>query len=214
MRLATYNIQSLRGSRSGVIQTLREAAADVVCLQEVPRFALSAARSRRLARRAGLVAVGGGRLAGDTAVYVHKDLVVRQHRRLALSRTTGLHRRGATVVTTVAKDALTCTVVSVHLGLDAHERVRHVREIVAALALFDGPVVVAGDINEGPDGAAWQLLVACVGPAANAVTPTFPAVRPVHVLDTAFVGAGAVAAAIVVMDSAASDHRPVAFELH
>jgi len=193
-----------------VVEALRESGADVVCLQEVRRFAVPAARARRLARESGLVAVGSGRLAGDTAIFVTDNIVVRRHRRLDLSRTPDLHRRGATIATLLDPEGLALTVASVHLGLDAQERERHVAEIVSALVDFDRPHLVAGDINEGPGGAAWQALVTGVGPAANTSEPTFPAMRPVHVLDACFVGAPLVGSLAIVLASTASDHRAVA----
>ena len=209
MRVLSYNVQSLRGSRSGVIDVIRSAGADVVCLQEVPRFVLPALRARRLARACDLVAVGRGRLAGDTAMFVRADLLVRRAARVRLTPTPGLHRRGVTIASVAGSGGLVATVVSLHLGLDAAERARHVRETLDALALFESPYLAAGDINEGPGGDAWGLLVAGVGPAANADRSTYPAGEPRHLIDTVFLGVGLHAVVVEVLETQASDHCPV-----
>ncbi|MCU1678745.1 MAG: Endonuclease/exonuclease/phosphatase [Frankiales bacterium] len=210
MRLVTFNVQSLRGGRQGVIDAVLATAPDVLCLQEWPRFALPSIRLRRFARTCGLVAVGSGVLAGDTAVLVRDVSVVRRFDRLALSRTPRLHRRGASAATVaVADGGLSITVASVHLGLNALERERHAAQLAAWLVDFDQPSVVAGDMNEGPGGAAWQLLESTVGRAVNVSEPTFPSYEPRHTIDTAFVGAGLAVLSVDVPAATASDHRPV-----
>jgi endonuclease/exonuclease/phosphatase family metal-dependent hydrolase len=222
VRLVSYNIQSLRGSRAGVIDALRVAEPDVVCVQEVPRFLLPALRARRLAGACGLVAVGRGRVAAGTGIWVRQEIVVRRAALLLLSRTprrrglpatrtSRLHRRGMTWVELVV-DGCELTVASVHLGLDATERARHAGEVRAALASIGGPYVLAGDLNEGPGGAAWRIFGADARPA-NSEQPTFPAGHPAHVIDTAFVSPGLTAVDVHVLTSTASrtasDHRPV-----
>ncbi len=105
------------------------------------------------------------------------------------------------------------TVASVHLGLRAPERVRHVRAVLSAL---DGvePLVVAGDLNEGEDGPAFRL----VGPGgrlevAGPAGPTYPAPSPRHRLDVLFASPGLrvlPAREVLVPEEAwgrASDHR-------
>jgi endonuclease/exonuclease/phosphatase family metal-dependent hydrolase len=212
MRVVTYNVQSLRGSRSGVVAALREAHADVVCVQEFPRFFLPALRARRFARRCGLVALSGGRLAADVAIWVKQDVLVRRSARVSLSRTRGLHRRGVAVAR-LTVNGVDVTVASVHLGLDALERERHAAQLAASLVGFDQPRVVVGDVNEGPAGAAWQLLESTVGRAANVCWPTFPSREPRHTIDTAFVGAGLSVLSVHVPAATASDHRPVVVDL-
>jgi endonuclease/exonuclease/phosphatase family metal-dependent hydrolase len=208
VRVVTYNVQSLRASPSGVADVLRAAEPDIVCVQEAPRFLLASWRMRRLSAACGLVAVGRGRLAGDTAVLVAPSVSVRRFRRLRLSRTSGLHRRGALVVR-VAVEGHEVTIASVHLGLDAVERVRHAQELVTALAAYKRPFVVAADVNERPGGDAWRVMSTAIGPAANTRFATFPARDPQHVIDTVFVGGPLRVIATGVVRSTASDHRAV-----
>jgi endonuclease/exonuclease/phosphatase family metal-dependent hydrolase len=208
VRVVSWNVQSLRGSPSGVRALLRACDADVVCLQEVPRFVAPSWRLRRFARACGLLVAGR---CGGVAVLVGPAAVVRRAGRARLSPTTRLHRR-AVVVAGVVVDGRAATVASIHLGLDAAERQRHAAEVVAFLSSYDAPCILGGDLNEAPGEAAWHALEA-VGAPANTTIATFPAAEPVHVLDTVFVGAPLTVAAVNVVGSTASDHRPVVVEL-
>jgi endonuclease/exonuclease/phosphatase family metal-dependent hydrolase len=94
--------------------------------------------------------------------------------------------RGYAVARVAVPGGGTVTAVSVHLSLKAAERVGHTESILAALA-DDGPLVVAGDLNEDHTGAAWRLLdvpdrLRQVSPAR----PTFPARSPRRRLDVVF----------------------------
>ena len=106
---------------------------------------------------------------------------------------------------------------SVHLSLDADERERHAGQILEMLS-GGGPVVLAGDLNEGETGRAWRTFAAplrLVSPTA----PTFPARRPHRLLDVVFASPELVVAPhrpITVDEAdlgAASDHRPVWVDL-
>ena len=81
-----------------------------------------------------------------------------------------------------------------------------------------GPVVLAGDLNEGDTGRAWRLFAAplrLVSPAA----PTFPARSPRRLLDVVFASQdlAVLPHADIELDEAdlvaASDHRPVWVDL-
>ncbi len=109
-------------------------------------------------------------------------------------------------------------VTSVHLGLDADERVRHaevVRELVAAYQGERG--VIAGDLNERPGGRAWSTLSHGFGdPGRTADAPTYPARGPASRIDVVFVPDGVDATSRVVTGPAvvaASDHCPVVVDV-
>jgi endonuclease/exonuclease/phosphatase family metal-dependent hydrolase len=108
-------------------------------------------------------------------------------------------------------------VASVHLSLDAAERERHAGEVLRTLA-GGGPVVLAGDLNEGDTGAAWRLIADPLR-LVSPTTPTFPARAPRRLLDVVFASPGlrVLPHAPVDLDDAdlvtASDHRPVWVDL-
>jgi endonuclease/exonuclease/phosphatase family metal-dependent hydrolase len=111
--------------------------------------------------------------------------------------------------------------VSAHLGLAPRERERHAREVTDWLRSSPGHLVVGGDLNEGPDGAASRWIAgrlfdafasAGAGPAA-----TFPAVSPTARIDYLFVSEGVHVIRAWVADppagGPASDHRPIMADL-
>jgi endonuclease/exonuclease/phosphatase family metal-dependent hydrolase len=116
------------------------------------------------------------------------------------------------------------TVASVHLSLLPEERRAHARAVVSALrGLGPAPYVVAGDLNEPPDGPAWGEFGELVGDAAPTGAPTFPARSPRQRIDAVLVSAGVEIEAVRVpgpddqvdpVDLAlASDHLPVVADL-
>jgi endonuclease/exonuclease/phosphatase family metal-dependent hydrolase len=83
--------------------------------------------------------------------------------------------------------------------------------------LSKAPVILAGDINETPDGAAWQALAERYRDA-YAVAPTwgestYSATNPVRRIDAIFVDPAITVVSSGVPDvpaiERASDHRPV-----
>jgi endonuclease/exonuclease/phosphatase family metal-dependent hydrolase len=108
----------------------------------------------------------------------------------------------------------------VHLGLSSRERPRHAAELLTTLRELDGPVVVGGDLNEGPDGDAVAALTAELRSGrsiAGGDHPTFPAGDPTAGIDDVLVAGGAAIASFRVGESdavqKASDHRPVIADL-
>ena len=219
LRIASYNLRSLRDDRSAVVRVLRGLDADVVCLQEVPRFWRWRSRCAALARESGLLYVGGGgRVLGGTAMMASLRVDVRSTIEYAFSRTPKLHKRGA-VAARIHRTGASLVVASVHLGLDADERYRHRGELVGLVDRFESDVtVLAGDLNEGPDKPTWQALAAeFVDVGADGDTPTFSVVKPRRRIDGVFVRGPARITSYRVIDGpdvlVASDHRPVVVDL-
>src|SRR5689334_14849389 len=97
LRVLSYNIRSLRDDRAAVVRVIRDAAPDVVCLQEAPRFFRSVAVGAELASRVGLVTAGGGRMCGANLLLVRLAVDVRASRCVGFSLRRGLHLRGTAV---------------------------------------------------------------------------------------------------------------------
>ena len=240
MRVVTYNLRDLKDDRAALLRVIAACRPDVLCAQEVPRRLLSGWRVRRLARSAGLVAVAGGRASGGTAVLVSPRLrvVSCEAARLPVERW-WTRTRGYAAATVAAPGGGVLTVVSVHLGLSPLQRADHAERILSRLReLAEPPYVVAGDLNETPDGPSWQAFGAVVRDAVAALSlgdhalrgdhaprgaPTFPARGPRRRIDAVLlsdgvevlaVHAGAEVEGVCPEDlERASDHVPVVTDL-
>jgi len=218
VRVVTYNVRSLRDDRQALGRVVRELRPDVLCLQEAPRMLGWRHRLAALARDTRMLYVAGGGTTGGVAILSSLAVDVLDTRELILSRTRGLHRRGA-VTAEVRLGATTFAVAAVHLGLDAAERRRHAGQIAAALREREpGPSVVAGDLNEVAGHAAYNILAAgrtdCAG---TDPTPTFSTRAPRRRIDAVLASPALTVHHYRVGSGAdverASDHRPVVVDL-
>jgi endonuclease/exonuclease/phosphatase family metal-dependent hydrolase len=192
---------------SWIAGIVRDLAADVACLNEVRR-----GQPGRIADIAVRRAIWGpARRFGKfgSALLVREK--PRSVRVVRLSRTVGLEPRAMIVARFGA-----ITVATTHLGLVGEERLRHAQEILEALP-SDGPVIVAGDLNEGPDGPAVGTLLTrfidSFALAGEGPGYTFPASAPAHRIDYVLATRHVVVEACRVEDVRAADHRPVVAEL-
>ncbi|MDX6255746.1 MAG: hypothetical protein QOJ11_2080 [Frankiales bacterium] len=218
LRVLSYNVRSMRDDREALSAVIRQAEPDLVCVQEAPRFLRWRSKCAALARTSGLVVVTGGRPAGAMLLLARLGVDVQGTRDVLLSRTPGLHQRGLAVAE-VSVSGARFVVVSMHLGLRADERLRHVDEIADVMSRYDQPVILAGDVNERPGEPAWSLLsesyqdawLAAGNEAAGGLT--YRADAPYERIDAVFAGRRLSVLSCQVPDSAevarASDHRPV-----
>ncbi|MCW2898100.1 MAG: Endonuclease/exonuclease/phosphatase [Streptosporangiaceae bacterium] len=223
VRVLTYNVRSLRDDTDALTRVVRGCRADVACLQEVPRFMLWRTRRRRLARRCDLTVAAGGRAAG-LAVLAGPAMRVLHREFHPLSRAPRLHRRGLTLAVAEV-EGRRLIAASTHLDLADAPRLAHAAEILELLDRarhrYAAPVVLTGDINEEPGGAAWTLLSRTFQDA-YAVAPsgageTYSARRPRQRIDALFadpeleiIGCGVPSEPSLSPDyPLASDHRPV-----
>ena len=186
LRVASYNVRDLKDDVAAAAGVVRAIAPDVLCLQEVPRHPFSGHRVAEFARRCGLMWSGAHRGSGGTTILtsLRVDVGMARHERLRVPR---LQRERGYALASVSLPGHTAVdVVSVHLSLDADERARHIGAVLGTLAP-DGPLVVAGDLNEGEDGRAWSSLAGRLRPVTEPA-PTFTARHPRHRLDVIFAG--------------------------
>jgi hypothetical protein len=94
LRVMSYNIRSLRDDVGAVGRVIRHAEADVVCVQEAPRFLWWRRKCAHLARDSGLVIVSGGRDAAANMLLVRAAVKVDSARSVLFTRDRGLHQRG------------------------------------------------------------------------------------------------------------------------
>ena len=217
LRLLSWNIWHLMGDPLAVHRVLRAAAPDLVCLQEAPRVPWSRWHLDRLGRATGLLPVAGGRASAGTAMLRAPGVLVRDPVALRLppARRRAQPRGAVLASVVVPGSASPVRVASVHLGLDAAERLRHAALLVARLADAHLPVIVAGDLNEPAGGPAWQSFSALATDPAPTAGPTFPTRHPRHRIDAVLTSPSIETLAYAdwaptLRDAAlASDHLPV-----
>jgi endonuclease/exonuclease/phosphatase family metal-dependent hydrolase len=226
----SYNVHDLLDDAAAAARVVRAVDPDVLCLQEVPRRLTTELRLPAFARACRLWWAGGRTGTGGTAVLTALRVAVHGsvHGCLATrwpDRTRGY--AGVDVRLPGRPEASGAVrVVSVHLGLDAAERVRHVE---ALLPVLTGRFVAAGDLNEGPDGQAYRLL-ATRSTLVSGAAPTFPVRAPRAAVDVVLASPGLAVADRADRDDlahgdaaqgrpvesdvvAASDHLPVWVDL-
>lgn len=230
VRVLSYNIRSMRDDTAALVRVIRGCRPHVVCVQEAPRLLCWRCKRRTLARRCAMTEAAGRRpaglavLAGPDVRVLHREYHLLSRRCRPLSRRPLLHRRGLAVAV-LDIDGARLVAASTHLDLDPAARYDHAGEVLALLdrvrRRFSAPVVLGGDVNEGPGRPAWDLLADRM-PDAYAAAPTgmehtFPARAPRHRIDGIFadpevevLGCGVPDDDALVADYvAASDHRPV-----
>jgi len=221
LRLLSYNVRSLRDDEDAVADVIRACEPDVVAVQEAPRALRWRSKRAALARKSGLVVATADR-PGGLMVMTSLAAKVLSTRFTVLPKSRDLHQRAVTVAELELRGAR-WAVASVHMSLDADERMRHLDPLWRFLDASTSPLVVAGDLNEDPGGPVWQSLAARLRDAC-AVAPvgsaeTFPTRRPRRRIDAVFADETVeVVACRAVHDSsgvtrdllvAASDHLPV-----
>ena len=214
VRVASYNTRDFLDDHRLAARVVRAIDPDVLCLQEVPRRLFGGRRVARFAAACEMSWPGRHRGSGGTTVFTSARVRVVGSEHLRLPVHWPDRTRGFAVVTVAVPCGAELTAVSVHLGLKAPERVAHTERILAALA-DRGPLVLAGDLNEGHSGGAWRLLdvpdrLRLVSPEQ----PTYPARAPRRRLDVVFASPELRVLPhreVLVPDAvyaAASDHRP------
>src|SRR6476661_9680087 len=180
MRVASYNLKDLTLDRHAASRVVRAIDPDVLCLQEVPRRLFASWRVAAFAAECGMYWSGRHRGSGGTTILTSLRVHVAESRHHRL-RVAALQRtRGYAVMRVAPAGHQPLVVASVHLSLDADERERHAGQILGTVS-GGGPVLLAGDLNEGETGGAWRLFAAplrLISPA----TPTYPAAAPRKVL--------------------------------
>jgi endonuclease/exonuclease/phosphatase family metal-dependent hydrolase len=215
LRLLAYNVHGLRAGAKKVAKAIAEEWPDVILMTEC---GFLGRRLRRFARLLGMEATSGLRLFRPVtnAVLVRPPWRIIDRRKLQFARTNRLQRRGV-VTARIGHAGFRLTAASVHLGLSDPERVRHAKELTNFLAGLPGPLVLGGDLNEGPErpAAAWisERFWDAFSGAGDGPGETFPSGKPRARIDYLFLSQGITAERAWVGDDPAqieaSDHRPV-----
>ena len=213
----TYNVRSFRAGVHRAVRAIDAVRPDVVMVQEYgPPH-----RLRAFARALGMDVRSSYRPFNRlrNAVLFRSPWPARESTTRLLTKHRGQYQRGYVSVTLERPEG-SLTAISTHLGLSRRERPGHAAEIVSGLAP-SGPVILAGDLNEEPGGAAvvrlTQALTDCQEAAGDGSVPTFPARAPAVRIDYVLVSPGIrpVSCRVLTSDASASasDHLPVVAEV-
>jgi endonuclease/exonuclease/phosphatase family metal-dependent hydrolase len=212
----TYNI--LGGRHRAALRTLvRQLRPDVLLVNETPKLPMvSKWQCRWLGWQWGLRFRAGGRTAGGNMIMTGNRLRPITTSATGIPQPAGQPIRG--VVTVQAElGGEPIGFVGCHLSLNADSRVHEVMDyVLIAAERLNGPVVLAGDLNETSDKPAWQrILNAGFVDHGGPQELTFPAKAPVRRIDAIFVRGDVTVLEHRVPDvdpvlfAEASDHLPV-----
>ena len=215
LRVLTYNVHGLKDDRTALIGLVRELAPDVVMVQEAPRRFRWRYKCAALADDFGMVVAAGGMPSLGNLLLVGLRVRVHETWCLKYPLTPGRHMRGAAFARGSVRGA-TLTVSGSHLATDPVERPAQAARWKQELSGLEGPVIAAGDLNEGPGGGAWRTVADGFAPLDSAAL-TFPATLPRKQLDAVFVTPDITIAKYEVIETdqarRASDHLPVCADL-
>lgn len=217
LRVLSYNVHGQRDDTRALAAVVRELAPDVVIVQEGPRRLFWRHRCAALADAFGLVLAAGGLPSLGNLLLVGLRVRVHDTWCLRYPLTPGRHLRGAAFAACSVPGAR-FVVTGSHLATDPVERPAQARLWRTAVAAATAPVIVGGDLNEGPGGPSWAIVAAGLTDAGAAgAAPTFPCAGPRDRLDAIFVDPSIEVAGAEVVDTAltrrASDHLPVLADL-
>lgn len=187
VRLLTYNV--LGGKARVALRSVVQAVApDVMVANESPQVPLLWRwQCPSLARDWDLQHVAGGRNAGRNMICAQHHIGVAQTHVQRIKQPRFAPIRGV-VSAQLQVDSHRFGVVGCHLGLDPESRVTQVQRVLRAAERLEGPVVVAGDLNEPPKGPAWQALRdAGFADHGDPEDLTFPAEHPTKRIDALLV---------------------------
>lgn len=221
LRVASYNVRSLRDDAAAVSEVLATLELDVALIQEAPRFLHSKTKLARMAHDADLYYVCGGRSAAAIAILCSMAVTVVETHEVKLPKTRGYHQRGlAGAILNVR--GVDLAFASIHLGLSREERARNVDAILPALRRFgDVPLIIGGDLNELAGDPSWNRVAdgrqdTWLVAEQSLGEDTYSSIAPVRRIDAIFcppafrvLTAGVpedLDAALLVR---ATDHRPV-----
>jgi endonuclease/exonuclease/phosphatase family metal-dependent hydrolase len=225
----TYNIHVGVGmdkklDLARIAEVIRRERPDLVALQEVDRGVERTNRVDQIRELSRLTKMEfafahnldyqGGQYG--VAVLSRLPVLAVDHRRFQHLREA--ERRGFLRVE-VEKGGRRLSFVTTHLDYQhADNRLYEARQLLAALAGLNTPIVVAGDFNDEPRGETYALMTrhfadAWAKSGASEGGFTYPSDKPAKRIDYVFAGAGVRTKSARVVETLASDHLPLVTDL-
>jgi endonuclease/exonuclease/phosphatase family metal-dependent hydrolase len=231
-KLMSYNIQfgtDCNGNPNlpTTIKTIADADPDIVALQEVDRHWAKrsgfADQLQALADALGMEAVYGANLDLEppepgaprrqygTAVLSKYPIVAGRNYPLS---SLGYEQRGL-LETEIDLGGTRLNMYCIHMGLTSDQRIVQAEEALTIIGRRSGPVVLAGDFNSDPGSAELHLLLSGgLSDCFDGITDnlTFPSNDPKRRIDYLLYNSRLMQGPAAVIESTASDHRPIACE--
>ena len=224
LRVLSYNVHRWGDDRAALARVVRACAPDVMLVQEAPTWFGTRRKRRALAASFGMRYVAGSArnviLVAD-GIELGEPLHWRIWRPFVRRRLNFIATQlpGGAVGGQVLVGTTRVAVVSCHLGLHILGRQHELEQVLKRCRTFGTPYLLAGDLNEEPDGPVWKRLAeeGLVDLGADA-GPTFSSTDPHKRIDGALVSPFLKARLRHVPAThddlaAASDHLPLLIEL-
>ncbi|MHB1460209.1 MAG: endonuclease/exonuclease/phosphatase family protein [Armatimonadota bacterium] len=222
MNILTYNVRGTRGiddirSVERIVDTIRSSQADIVCLQEVEQWEPGVGFGNQPADLARLLAMHvefHGILTLPHYRYgiaiLTRYPVVQSDRYLLPS----VGEQRGMIRVQISTEQGDLSVFCTHWGLNGEERIKQAGETAAAINATTGPKIICGDLNETADHAAVSTLISLTGLRDLAIESghaefTFSSDTPDCRIDYMLASRELTASNVTVINSQASDHRPV-----
>src|SRR5262245_16093280 len=196
LRVLSYNVHRWGDDRTALARVVAACAPDVMLVQEAPTWWGTRRKRRAMAATFGMRYVAA---SARNAILVADgtDLTDPLHwriwrpfvrRRLNLVAT---QLPGGAVGGHVTLGSTRIALVDCHLGLHTLGRRRELEQVLKGCRSFGTPYLLAGDLNEEPDGPVWKRLteegLTDLGATAG---PTFSSTNPYKRIDGAHISPG------------------------
>jgi endonuclease/exonuclease/phosphatase family metal-dependent hydrolase len=187
VRVLTYNV--LGGKAKVALRSVvRAVRPDVMVVNETPQTPLLWRwQCPSLARQWDLQHVAGGRNTGRNMLCAQHHIGVAETSVERIKQPLLRPIRGV-VSAQLQAHSHRFGVVGCHLGLDPDARESQIQRVLRVAESLQGPVVVAGDLNEPPKGPSWEALRAAgFVDHGDPEDLTFPAEQPTRRIDALMV---------------------------
>ncbi|MFF0340615.1 endonuclease/exonuclease/phosphatase family protein [Kribbella sp. NPDC004875] len=220
LRVLSYNVHRWGDDRTALARVVRACAPDVLLVQEAPTWFGTRRKRRAMAATFGMRYVAA---SARNAILVADGIEITGIRSRRIWRPF-FRRRLNFIATQLPGGAVGghvggVAVVVCHLGLHPRGRVYELAQVLTLCRSFNAPYLLAGDLNEEPDGPIWKRLseegLRDLGVDAG---PTFNSATPYKRIDGAELSAGLDGRLRHVPATredlaAASDHLPLLIEI-
>lgn len=187
VRVLTYNVLGAR-AKIALRSVVHAVSPDAMVVNETPQTPLLWRwQCPSLARAWDLQHIAGGRNAGRNMICAKPHIGVVHTHVERIKQPSWEPIRGV-VAAQLQADSHRFGLVGCHLGLDPHSRESELEHVLRAADRLQGPVVVAGDLNEPPKGPSWEALRAAgFVDHGDSEDLTYPAEHPTKRIDALLV---------------------------